>query len=451
MLDGIQKQFPKAKITFAAGTRFLRGGTAVPTAALTTADGKPGLDAAYFKGTELQGDPVVTRVDPLVDFDFAGQGPVTGLGKEDFSIRWTGVLTPAQSGTYEFGFIGDDGYRLWLDGKLLVEDWGMHAPSTKTVPIELTKGRKYALKIEFYQAGGGAVARLIWTPPSADPLTQALVAAKAANVVIAVVGINSDLEGEQSSVEMPGFKGGDRTSLDLPEEEENLLKALKGQKKPFIVVLMNGSAMAVNWADQNANAILEAWYPGEEGGTAVAETLAGTNNPAGRLPVTFYKSADQLPPFDDYDMKGRTYRYFDGQPLYPFGYGLSYSKFAYSNLQLSASKLNAGDPLTVEVDVRNTSAKDGDEVAQLYLTFPALPGTPRHALHGFTRLHVAAGQSQHAHFYLDARDLSMVNEAGDRLVAPGTYRITVGGGQPGTKAPIIDAQFAIEGEMKLPE
>jgi beta-glucosidase len=150
-------------------------------------------------------------------------------------------------------------------------------------------------------------------------------------------------------------------------------------------------------------------------------------------------------------MKGRTYRYFEGQQLYPFGYGLSYSSFAYSNLQLSASKLNAGDPLTVEVDVRNTSGKDGDEVAQLYLVLPALPGAPRRALHGFTRIHVAAGQSQHAHFYLDARDLSMVNQAGDRLVAPGTYRITVGGGQPGTTAPIIDAQFSIEGELKLPE
>ena len=165
-----------------------------------------------------------------------------------------------------------------------------------------------------------------------------------------------------------------------------MLEALEGTGKPLVVVLMNGSALAVNWANEHANAILDAWYSGEEGGTAIAETLAGANNPAGRLPVTFYKGTEQLPPFEDYAMKNRTYRYFEGQPLYPFGYGLSYSKFEYSGMKLSNPQLAAGNPLDVEVDIKNTGKRDGDEVAELYITFPKVPGAPLKALRGFTRV-----------------------------------------------------------------
>ncbi len=453
VLDGIRKQFSGSTVTFAPGTAFLRGGTPVPAEVLSTPEGKPGVHAEYFSGRDLQGQPVVTRVDANINFDFNGQAPAPGLGREDFSVRWTGVLKPTQSGAYQLGVIGDDGYRLWLDGKLLVEDWSTHAPSTKTVSISLKKGQKYSLKLEYFQGGGGAVAKLIWTPPGKSPLHDALALAKKANVVIAVVGINSDLEGEESSVDIPGFKGGDRTRIDLPQEEEDLLKAVKALHKPLIVVLMNGSALAVNWANDNggANAILEAWYPGEEGGTAVAETLAGINNPAGRLPVTFYKSTYQLPAFDDYSMARRTYRYFDGEPLYPFGYGLSYSQFSYANLQLSASTLKAGDPLTADADIHNTSTRDGDEVAELYLTFPAVPGAPLRALRGFTRVHIAAGATQHVHFTLSPRDLSMVNESGTRVISPGAYRMTVGGGQPGTPAPQTESTFSIAGELNLPD
>jgi beta-glucosidase len=298
---------------------------------------------------------------------------------------------------------------------------------------------------------GGAVAQFVWFPPSADPLKQALADANNADVVIAVVGITSSLEGEEMGINLPGFKGGDRTSIDLPEEEEDLLKAIKTTGKPLVVVLMNGSALAVNWAQANANAILDAWYPGEEGGTAIAETLAGANNPAGRLPVTFYTGIDQLPPFEDYAMNNRTYRYFKGQPLYPFGYGLSYSKFAYSKAKLSKARLKAGEPLTVESVVKNTGDREGDEVVQVYLTFPQLPGAPIRALRGFTRVHVAAGKTERVELKLDPRDLSYVNEAGDRLVAAGKYRISVGGGQPGTSAAAVEVPLEISGEYKLPE
>jgi beta-glucosidase len=230
-----------------------------------------------------------------------------------------------------------------------------------------------------------------------------------------------------------------------------LIEALKKTGKPLMVVLMNGSALAVNWANENADAILDAWYTGEEGGTAIAETLAGVSNPAGKLPVTFYKGLDQLPPFTDYAMTNRTYRYFEGQPLYPFGYGLSYSKFEYSNLKLSSNKVHAGGSLNVEADVKNTSQRDGDEVVELYLTFPQLPGAPLSALRGFTRVHVGAGQTQHVQFTLGPRDLSMVDLAGSRRVEAGTYSLSVGGGQPGTSAAAVQTQFSISGEEKLPE
>jgi beta-glucosidase len=450
-LDGIRSEFPSATVTFEPGTSFLRGGQAIPSEVLTAPDRQHGLKAEYFDNIDLNGAPVVTRVDKQVDFDFGGVAPAPGIGTQNFSVRWTGSITPSQSGAYSIGFTGDDGYRVWIDGKLLVEDWGTHAPSTKTADLRLEKGHPYALRVEYFQGGGGAVAKLVWTPSTADPGAAAVAAARRADVVIAVVGITSALEGEEMNVNLPGFKGGDRTSLDLPAEEETLLKNLKATGKPLVVVLMNGSALAVNWANENANAILDAWYSGEEGGAAIAETLSGKNNPAGRLPVTFYKSVDQLPAFEDYAMANRTYRYFTGQPLYPFGYGLSYTRFAYSNLKLDEPAVQAGQPLTVEADVKNTGSREGDEIAELYLTYPHLSGAPIRALKGFTRVHLASGDTAHLRFTLSPRDLSIVNESGDRVITAGTYQLSVGGGQPGTVALVADGSFQISGEEKLPE
>ena len=290
----------------------------------------------------------------------------------------------------------------------------------------------------------------------APGVADAVAAARRADVVVAVVGLNPKMEGEMNPGDekkalLPGSGAADRASLDLPQSDESLLEALKGTGKPLIVVLMNGGALSVNWANQNANAILEAWYAGEEAGTAIAQTLAGTNNPAGRLPVTFYKSVDQLPAFDDYSMSQRTYRYFEGEPLYPFGYGLSYSTFEYSNLKVSAQEMKAHEPLTVEVNIKNTSPRAGDEVAQLYLTFPRRPGAPLRALRGFTRVHLEAGEQRHLTFTLQSRDLSQVNDWGDRLVGQGSYVVTVGGGQPGTSAPKAEGHFTVRGETVLSE
>jgi beta-glucosidase len=459
-LEGIRKQFSAAQVSYSPGTNFLLEPPVVPTSVLSTDDGKTGLKGEYFS-TDLAGAPQVVRVDPYIDLELIHHPDAHALtppqGMKDFSVRWTGFLTPTESGAYQIGLTGSM-QQLWLDGKLIVDDQPGHDPNPMTAKIELTKGHRYSLKIEYHV--GGRMCKLIWLPVGGDPLVEAVSAARQADVVVAVVGITSKLEGEEMRVDLPGFRGGDRTSLNLPAEEEALLGALKGTGKPLVVVLMNGSALAVNWANDHANAILDAWYSGEEGGTAIAETLAGTNNPAGRLPVTFYKGVEQLPDFDDYAMKNRTYRYFTGEPLYPFGYGLSYSKFEYGDVKLSSSDLQASevqdkDPLTVEVDVKNVSKQAGDEVVELYLNFPKNPGAPLRALRGFTRVHIGAGEQQHVKLTLRPRDLSYVNESGDRFVGAGDYVITVGGGQPGTSvstsASHAEAHLTIRGEQKLPE
>ncbi|HEX4485717.1 MAG TPA: glycoside hydrolase family 3 C-terminal domain-containing protein [Terriglobales bacterium] len=446
-LDGIRKQFASAQVTFEPGMNFLRQEIMVPTSVLTTPDGMPGLKAEYFKGNNFEGTPIV-RVDKYVDIQPFHPEPTAITLPPDlgiFSARWTGFLTPAESGSYNLGLVGAM-HRLWLDGKLVADDWVSHDSNPTMSVVELEKGHRYPIKLEYGSGNRGT--KLVWLPVITDPVGQAVAAAKKSDVVVAVVGITSQLEGEEMKVTVPGFLGGDRTSLDLPKEEEDLVEALVATGKPVVVVLMNGSALSVNWASKHANAILDAWYSGEEGGSAIAQTLAGTNNPAGRLSVTFYKGVDQLPPFEDYAMKSRTYRYFEGEPLYPFGYGLSYSKFAYNNVKVSPA---SDDSMSVEAEVKNVSKVDGDEVVQVYLSFPKAPGTPRHALRAFTRVHIAAGQTQAVHFTLSPRDLSTVTEAGDRMVAAGTYQLSVGGGQPGTSASGAKTEFKISNEQKLPE
>jgi beta-glucosidase len=451
VLEGIQKQFGAVQVTYAEGTNFLRQESLIPPPAYSTADGQPGVMGEYFPNKEFKGPPLVVRRDAYINLEPLphGQDSLTQpSGLTDFSVRWTGFLTPTQSATYRILASGHSN-RLWLDGKLVIDDLASEGAVPQPV-VELQKGHKYALRLEsIVQDDGGS--ELSWLSLISDPLSVALEQAAQADVIVAVVGITSQLEGEELRVTVPGFSGGDRTSLDLPKDEEELLKALKRTGKPLVVVLMNGSALSVNWANDNADAILESWYSGQEGGTAIARTLAGANNPAGRLPVTFYKGVEQLPGFDDYSMENRTYRYFQGQPLYPFGYGLSYSSFRYSNLKLSTALLHGNEPLGVEVDVSNTGNREGDEVVEVYLTFPKLRGAPGRALAGFTRVHVAKGEIRHVSISLNPRDLSMVNEAGVRLTAPGQYRVSVGGGQPGTGAPGMDAPFVIGQEHIWPE
>jgi beta-glucosidase len=451
-LDGIKKQFASAQVVFEPGTSFLRPFQPVPAAVLCTDDGKAGLKAEAFDNADFEGEPVETRVDAGVAYGLPpGTFPsFSSPPKPEKPTRWTGWLTPEASGASTLAVEGFGGARLYLDGKLLVDTTAPGFPRKPHIAeVELEKGHRYPIRVEAMPRFIAST-RLAWLPPDPTVVDRAVTAAREADVTIAVVGITSDLEGEESGVDQPGFKGGDRTSLDLPKPEQELLEAVAATGKPLVVVLMSGSALSVNWAEAHANAILQAWYPGEEGGTAVAETLAGVNNPAGRLPVTFYKGVEQLPEFTDYSMVDRTYRYFTGEPLYPFGYGLSYSTFAYSGLRLSQPTITAGDPLEIEVEVTNSSDRDGDEVAQVYLVFPKVAGAPNLALRAFTRLHLKAGESRKVGFTLGERELGHVDEAGNHVVSAGVYRLSVGGGQPGTSAPGTETTFTITGQKELP-
>jgi beta-glucosidase len=322
---------------------------------------------------------------------------------------------------------------------------------TPSRPVTILAGirARFAQSKVLYVRGAG----LVEADKSGD---QAVEAARRADLVVMVAGLSPHIEGEEMKVDAEGFSGGDRTSLDLPAPQQKLLERVQAVGKPAILVLMNGSAVGINWADQNVPAIVEAWYPGGEGGTAVAALLAGDFSPAGRLPLTFYKSVDQLPPFEDYSMSKRTYRYFAGEPLYPFGYGLSYTTFGYSNGRVSKSSVVATEDVTVSVDVTNSGGTAGDEVVQLYLTHPGVPGTPLRALKGFQRMHLDKGEKKTVAFTLRARELSIVDEAGKHRIVPGQVDVWVGGGQPVSRKDLtpmagLKTQFTITSGATLPD
>ena len=452
VLEGMKAEFPNASITYVPGTQFLSiAANPVPASALTTPDGKPGLKAEYNSrpgGFEAKPTPLTSRVESTLNLNESNL-PDQAKGNHSLSVRWTGFLNANSTGDYLLGIKSDGFARVLVDDKPVTQGWGNN---THLGQVHLERGRPAKLEVTYGRSGEGKIAaQLIWDPVNNATDPAAVAAAKNADVVIAVVGITSRLEGEEMPVEQPGFSGGDRTSLDMPKPEEDLVQAVAAAGKPLVVVLMNGSALGVNWEKAHANAILESWYSGEEGGAAIAETLSGKNNPAGRLPVTFYKDVHQLPHFEDYSMTGRTYRYFHGEPLWPFGFGLSYTTFSYSNLSLPEAPINAGDPLDASVTVTNSGKLAGDEVVQLYLKFPDVPGAPIRALRGFQRVHLESGASQKVDFHLSSRDLSMVTDAGDIIVAQGKYTVSVGGGQPDTGAPSASGNFEVKSQVMLPE
>ena len=457
VLDGLRAEFPKAKITFVPGTQFLRNdGDPVPDILLTAPDGKPGLKADYGEWlrrppAEAGPPPIVSRTEPNINLSESSNLPPEVAGKKAISVHWTGFLTVPESGEYLVGIRGRGFGRVSIDDKQVAMLFRSEGVDASVGRVHLEKGQKAALNINYSINNSKAQAQLIWTKVRDTISPEAIAAAKDADVVVAVVGITSMLEGEQMPVTVPGFQGGDRTSIDLPEPEESLVKAVAATGKPLAVVLINGSALAVNWINEHANAVLEAWYPGEEGGAAIAETLSGKNNPAGRLPVTFYTGVNQLPNFEDYGMAGRTYRYFKGKPLYPFGYGLSYTTFKYSNLSIPTQAVKAGQPVSADVTVTNTGNVAGDEVVEVYLKFPDVKGAPLIALRGFQRIHLEAGASQNVHFELKDRDLGMVTEEGNPIIAAGDYTISIGGGQPDTGAACVSGHFHIETPIALPE
>ena len=321
-------------------------------------------------------------------------------------------------------------------------------------PFELSFSdtQPHELRIEYSHRARlfGAGLTFNWKPPIDALRDEAVAVAKQADVAVVFVGLSPELEGEEMPIHVEGFDGGDRTTIELPAVQQQMLEAVAATGKPVIVVLMNGSALAAKWAKDHAAAVLEAWYPGEEGGTAIANTLAGDNNPAGRLPVTFYAGTSQLPAFDDYSMANRTYRYFTGEPLWGFGYGLSYSNFEWSNVRLSKTKLAAGESLTVDADVKNTGEAKGDAVSEIYLKAPASTGAPRHALVGFVRTPLNGMQQQHIHVVIDPRSLSSVAADGKRSIEPGAYSVFIGGAQPNGDSGEAAHGFTITGRKELP-
>jgi beta-glucosidase len=470
-VDGLSAEFKAAKILYAQGSSYADGvSLPVPRTLLhpSISSSDEGLRGEYFAADNFDGKPVVTRVDKQIDFDWNSASPVPGAPADHFAVRWTGTITAPEAGTYDFTMrlahcypCGDhEKFSVYLDDKPIAgfasPDGAMSRPSgTPRFSATFDDTKPHQLRVEYLHKAPlfGAGIALEWVPKPGLLEKDAVAAAQQADVVLAFVGLSPELEGEEMPIHIEGFSGGDRTDIKLPAAQQHLLEAVAATGKPLVVILMNGSALAVQWAQQHANAVLEAWYPGEAGAAAIAETLSGKNNPAGRLPITFYTSVDQLPAFTDYSMANRTYRYFKGTPLYGFGYGLSYTTFTYSKIHLSTSTLKAGGTLTVETDVKNTGTRAGDEVAELYLTPPHTNVSPNLALAGFKRVTLAPGETKHLVFQLDPRTLSQVDDKGVRAVTAGDYSISVGGSQPTaeqSKTANVAASFAIQGTQELP-
>ena len=479
-LDGMISQFRASPILYAQGSTMASGvGVPVPR---TVFGLNKGLKTEFFATPDWTGQPVATTTQPAVQADWESARPVPQLETYNYSVRWTGSLTAPAPGHYVFTLEAGDSfpwspaesYRFVLDGKVLSEGSlrrGSQKPApgasptappimqsaqVPSIPVDFTDTNPHDFRLEYShsgdEAGGGLT--LKWDAPPQVLLDEAVARAKESDVVVAFVGLSPQLEGEEMRIKIDGFNGGDRTSLDLPAPQQKLLEALAATGKPLVVVLQSGSAVALNWANQHADAVLEAWYPGVEGGTAIAHTLAGLNNPAGRLPVTFYASLEGLPDFTDYafktGVKGRTYRYFQGKPLWGFGYGLSYSTFKYGPVKLSADTLKAGDPLTATVTVTNAGTVGGDEVVEAYLKTPQ-PGGPIQSLAGFQRVNIPAGESREVAIALDPRALSSVDDQGNRAILPGKYTLTLAAAQPQETETKTEASFTVTGSAPLPK
>jgi beta-glucosidase len=457
LLEGITQEYPAT--LYAEGSLAAAGLPApVPRTALRTGAGpkaRNGLNAEYFGRASFDGEPLVKTVVPTVDLDLDRTGPAPRVPAAQYAARWTGVLVPPAAGDYVlqvrmvrcWDCTVHDRYRLYVDGEVVLDNDGSK-PEPNGFTLHAAAAAPHAIRLELLHTGADEGIALTWEPPAEALLAEAEAIASRAGVIIACVGLTPGLEGEALQLKLDGFDGGDRTSLDLPAAQRTLLARLSKLHKPIIVVLTSGSAVALDAAPYNA--LLEAWYPGEEGGTALAKVLTGASSPSGRLPVTFYRSVADLPSFSDYNMEHRTYRYFTGPVLYPFGFGLGYSHFRYGPVHLSNRTVAAGATITAKVTLENEGNTAAGEVAELYLVPPPLPGSPRLALAGFKRIELQPGQSSELTFTLGPSQLSFVDPAGRRAVRAGIYRVFAGGAQP-TAAELADPRagtsFEIAGEV----
>ncbi len=454
ILKGIcNKLTPATKIIYAEGSDLAEGIhnlIPIPSRYLETSEGQQGAFGEYYNNRDMKGQPLFARVDDNIDFYWEHNPPRRDMPDDNYGIKWTTYIVPPVSGTYAIGSRGTSGYEIRLDGKKLISSMNEHEAVHIEAPAELEAGKKYKVEVFYKNFAGDALMQLLWAMPRPNMKELAVAAAKDADAVILVLGLSQRLEGEEMSIKIDGFSGGDRTNLNLPLVQEQLLDAVVATGKPVIVVLTNGGALSVNTAQEKASAVLLAGYGGQQGGNAVADVLFGDYNPAGRLPVTYYKSIDQIPAFENYDMTGKTYRFFTREPLYPFGFGLSYTSFKYSDLSIP-EKIIAGEKVSVKVTVTNTGKVAGDEVVELYLT-EEKASTPRpiRQLEGFTRIFLNPGESKVVELKLDPRQFSIINNKAKRVIEPGYFTISVGGKQPGFKG-YLDPEFTqvLAGRIRL--
>ena len=420
----------------------------VPGNVLFDENGRAGLRVEYFANRELSGTPAATSSDSTVNVNWRSGAPRQGMNGDDFSVRWTGVIRPQRTGDYRVGLIGTMKFELYLDDSLAVRSVYAYRdefgdPRLRAAPVmRLEAGKSYRVRVETHESYGDAQMQLVWTDPGRDLAAEAVQVARNAEAVVLVLGLSPRLEGEEMDVKIDGFRGGDRTTLDLPATQQQLLERVVAVGKPTVLVLLNGSAMSISWANDRVPAILEAWYPGQAGGSAIADVIFGDYNPGGRLPVTFYRGVNDLPPFEDYSMRGRTYRFFEAAPLYPFGHGLSYTTFAYENLRVSRASIAQRDTVTITVDVRNTGTRAGDEVAQLYLQHldSSVP-RPLKELKGYRRIHLAPGERRTLSFPVSGDQLRYWDESRDSWAFEnGRVRVMVGASSSDIRATSVFAQ-----------
>lgn len=447
-LRGIREKLPQANVLYAKGCELAEG---LPSFEIIPAENlfhgnEKGLKADYYNNNQFTGNIVFSQTEQTVDASWSDKAPRKDLNDDNFGVRWTGEISVDQTGEYKLGIITTCKVNLYLNDSIIVKtsyhfrDEFNDARLRKSNPVKLEAGKKYRIKVEAAESYGDARVQLVWSKElinSKEQLRkQAVEIAKQSDAVVMCMGLTANMEGEEMDIKIDGFKGGDRTSLDLPKVQEDLIKEISALGKPVVLVLLNGSAVSVNWEAKNIPSIIEAWYPGQAAGTAIADVLFGDYNPAGRLPVTFYRSVNDLPSFEDYNITTQTYRYFKGDVIYPFGYGLSYSSFNYNNLKVNPS-YKPGDSVTISVDVKNTGTRDGEEVAEVYVSNKTATGhIPIRALKAFKRFFLKAGEAKTVSLTLRPDAFSIINDENKRVINPGKFEISIGGGQPDMKVKI---------------
>ena len=452
-LQGIREKLPNAEVVFAEGCPlaaklpYLRS---IPAECFFTDASKTehGLKAEYFGNKNWEGDPLHSGIDSNIDFTWGVTPPFDDMKYDQFSVKWSGVLIVPVTGEYAIGGEGFSGYRLYLDDKQMIRWSNTHHPHKEYEMLQLEAGKPYPIRLEYFQDNTEhALMHLLWDTPKPNLEKEAIGLAQSSDLVILCMGLSPLLEGEEMKVKVDGFEGGDRVDIKLPATQTELIRKIHALGKPTVLVLLNGSAVAFNWEAKNLPAIIEAWYPGQAGGTAIADVIFGDYNPAGRLPVTFYQSIDQIPAFNEYDMKGKTYRYFDGVPLYEFGYGLSYTTFAYE-IEKTPAIVTSGSPAEISVKVTNTGKYDGDEVVQLYVSLPSGQyRVPIRSLEGFKRIHLKAGETQTVHFTLSPEQMQTLDEDNRFVIPDGEMLVSVGGKQPDDEA--LASRQVVQTKIKI--